>query len=437
LAQAVSVQELVVPGRFPLTRLGVRFALMDPQLDGVGAERPLGAIAAQLRRVPEYVRYDMRAKVFGLLFTHSAALLALTKLTVFLLSLSELVETSGMGATTIASVPEAAGTESSGTDDPNQSHVWSLIGWAILGVFLVIGAGISVAEIFNMFELGTKNQYGMCNVFLVAALLQLQQEFQLRTLLLEPLFILSATLILTTVINLALSARLRALSPNVMEDSAVQCRWTARGIVLAGVKVAGPAPSSLPSLPLLLAWLAAAWLGHACVGAHSNAVVTSFAVVWLFLIDADGPLQNGDPDDHLRIVVLLHSKIALLLLTTALEQLCVAVIGHGRAYSFLRVFLFHLVLQVNPAVRKFVLHVWPGAPPAERLEAERLRLELERLKRLKLEAQQLMLEAESLSWETDADRKAEILRRLQQILQEMSPARHRAAREAEGHEPPV
>jgi hypothetical protein len=214
--------------------------------------------------------------------------------------------------------------------------------------------------------------------------------------------------------------------------------------VLAGVKVAGHAPSTLPSLPLLLAWLAAAWFGHACAGAHSDVVIASFAVVWLFLIDADGPLQNADPDDHLRMVVLLHSKVALLLLTAALQQFGFAIIGPSVLFRSL---LFQLVLrQVNPAVRKAVLRSWPGPPPAElRLEAQRLRLEAgaarleaERFERLMVEARRLRLEHGSLSWANDRERMQQIVQRLQQILQEAeaSPARPRAAA-AVGEELPV
>lgn len=84
-------------------------------------------------------------------------------------------------------------------------------------------------------------------------------------------------------------------------------------------------------MPLLLAWLAAAWLGRSRFGASSESTMASLAVVLLFLIDADAPLQHGDPDDHLRIVVLLHSKVALLLLAAALDQLSVIVVGRGLA----------------------------------------------------------------------------------------------------------
>jgi hypothetical protein len=318
---------------------------------------------------------------------------------------------------------------------------WGLF-WTLVVVGLVLAVGLFVAEVFDILGLGGKTQYACCNALLLAFLLHGQAEIHLRTLLPGLLSVLSATLILATGINLALSARLRACSRDWVRDSAVQGRWTGRGVVLAGVKVAGHALSTLPSLPLLLAWLAAAWFGHACAGAHWDVVIASFAVVWLFLIDADGPLQNGDPDDHLRIVVLLHSKVALLLLTAALQQLCFAIIGPS---VFFRSFLFQSVIQqVNPSVRRAVLTSWPGPPPAEaerlRREAERRRLaarlvEAARFERLMLEAERLRLEYGSLSWANDRERMQQIVQRLEQILQEVSPAGPRAAAAAEDELP--
>jgi hypothetical protein len=109
---------------------------MEPQLFGAAAERPIGVVAAQIhQRVPEYVRHDMRAKVFGLLFVHSAVLLALTKLTLFLMPLPELAESVGVRTITTVSVPDAAETEPPGThSDLNKWHVWS----SFLDVVLVV-----------------------------------------------------------------------------------------------------------------------------------------------------------------------------------------------------------------------------------------------------------------------------------------------------------
>lgn len=324
--------------------------------------RPAGAAAARLRQgapedvrheiqakgVPEYVRHDLRAKVFGVLFAHSAVLLALAKLAVLLLPSPWPAES--LGVFSWAPAPGDDETESSG----NGHTFLSVVGMIGVPIF----AGILLRNIIgDVFGAGRRTQYEMYNVLLAVAG---QWDFQLRILLPELLFILSTTLFLATGINLALSARLRACSHHLVRDSVVQGRWTGRGVVLAGVKVAGPAPSALPSLPLLLAWLAAAWLGRAHAGVHWDAVIASFTVVWLFLIDADGPLRSGDPDDHLRIVVLFHSKVGLLPLTAALAWLCVPIFGPS-GYTLLA----GVVLYVSLRVTKYVLHSWPGPPPAE------------------------------------------------------------------------
>jgi hypothetical protein len=266
----------------------------------------------------------------------------------------------------------------------------------------------------------------MCNVLLVAIIILVpdQRDFQLRILLLELLSILSTALVLAMGINLALSARLRACSQRLVLESLLQGRWTGRGIVLAGVKVAGPAPTALPSLPLLLAWLAAAWLGRAHAGVHWNAVIASFTVVWFFLIDADGPLRNGDPDDHLRIVVLFHSKVWLLPLTAALAWLCVPIFGPSD-YTLLA----GVVLYMSLHVRKHVLHSWPGPPPAEverqrplpaEVELQRLELGLLYLERLHLQreleiARREQLERQRLIDALEAERLE--LQRLHDALQ--------------------
>jgi hypothetical protein len=422
---------------------------MEPQLYGVAAERHIGVLEAQFLRVPEYVRHDMRTKVFGLIFAHLAALLVLTKVVVLFLSVPELAESVAVGPATTA-----------------PSGIFSMIlekvGWPVLYTTLVFAAGligffVYMTHVCSLFEQGWKTAYSMLNALLVAALHKGHQDVQLRTLLPELLFILGSTLMLATGISLALSARSRARSRSSARASEVHGRWTGTGVVLAGVKVAGPAPSTLPSLPLLLAWLAAAWLGRAYVGIHSDVVITSFAAVCLFLIDADGPLQNGDPDDYLRIVVLFHSKVAILLLTAALQQLCVTTVGPSAFFRGL-IYLW-VITHVNPVVRFFARLGLEAsrleqlqreserlANEVERLrqekvrnerEIERLRRENERQRMVRAELEPLVLEAERLDPVSDRERLQAIVQRARQIQQEESAARHRAAAAAEEEEPPV
>lgn len=141
---------------------------------------------------------------------------------------------------------------------------------------------------------------------------------------------------------------------------------------MSGVKIAGPFPSDLPCLPLLLAWPAVAGLGSACLGMHSDVVIMSFCAVWLFLIDADDILQRGDPDDRTRIVVLLHSKVFPLLLVEAVSGLYSTIVGPS---DYIRTFTEQLVSQ--SLIRNAVLHSWPGPPPAERQRTEALRRRIE------------------------------------------------------------
>jgi len=112
-------------------------------------------------------------------------------------------------------------------------------------------------------------------------------------------------------------------------------------------------------------------------------VIASFAVVWLFLIDADGPLQSGDPDDHLRVVVLLHSKWGLLPLTAALQWPFVALASpSSRASWFYPSLIVNLAIVTFPEVRKLLVRSWPGPPPAQAAEqTERDRQRTRRLER--------------------------------------------------------
>jgi len=192
------------------------------------------------------------------------------------------------------------------------------------------------------------------------------------------------------------------------------------------------------------------------VGIHSDVVITSFAAACLFLIDAYGPLQNSDPDDYLRIVVLCHSKVAILLLTAALQQLCVTIVGPSAFFRGL-IYLW-VITHVNPVVR-FFARLGLEASRLEQLEREserlaneverlrqekvgndriieRLRRENERQRIVRAELEPLMLEAERLDLVSDRERLQPILQRMQQILQE-STARHQAAAAAEEEEPPV
>lgn len=313
--------------------------------------------------LPEYVRHDMRAKAYASLSAQSVALLVLTKLVLLFLPVPEIADTGfrpWVGTTTAAPIVDTPETES------------SRILRRVCNILLLIPLLLPVVvEVLNYDEWGSTFMFFLCNSFLLLYLLPVHT--QLLILLPELLLILSATLILATGISLALSARCRARSQESVPDLVDQGQWIGaiwmgRGVVLAGVKVAGRAPSTLPSLPLLLAWLAAAWLGSSCLGIHGHSVIASFALVWLFLIDADGPLQIGDPDDHRLAVVLMQSKVAFLLVTTALQQLFIIIAGPSDFLTWSQKVVWFL-LFVNPFVRFFLLVVWPGPRP---VEAERI-----------------------------------------------------------------
>lgn len=326
------------------------------------------------RALPSYIRHDFRLKIFALLSLHLSILLSAA-----LIFEAVLAEFNGNSQMLWKIAPR--------TTCPKPSEVYpeSSIASTLIKIAFVIfvGGGLIfavvalVCECFDIsWRFSLKGHYVMTNVIAANTMLTCvsffhgfhgfnlkeQQALLLGspaiTHFLQTLEILWATIVIAASMFLALSFRAQG------QFEAFHELQEARGFKMWGITVFSYSISDAPALIILFSWFTAI----RTIPCGSWVPMASFCMLFLFLLDADQLLRQSNLDDVKRIVVLLHSKLAVFLAYYLILAIFAAFFGDSVWAAAIADGLKVIVaFQFSLALRFAIFNVWPGPPQGENM----------------------------------------------------------------------